>query len=55
MVYFVTGSTLVAQTAISIDLKSGLLSHTQAGHFHFHAFSGWGTSQRPKLNLKAVF
>ena len=21
--------------------------------FHFHAFSGWGTSQGPKLNLKA--
>ena len=22
---------------------------------HFHAFSGWGTSQGPKLNLKAFF
>ena len=21
-------------------------------HFHFHAFSGWGTSQGPKLFLK---
>ena len=24
-------------------------------HFHFHAFSGWGTSRGPKLNPKAVF
>ena len=24
-------------------------------HFHFYAFSGWGTSQGPKLNLKAFF
>ena len=24
-------------------------------HFHFHAFSGWGTSQGPKLFLKAFF
>ena len=24
-------------------------------HFHFHAFSGWDTSQSPKLNPKAVF
>ena len=22
-------------------------------HFRFHAFSGWGTSRGPKLNLKA--
>ena len=24
-------------------------------HFHFHAFSGWGTSRVLKLILKAVF
>ena len=24
-------------------------------HFHFHAFSGWGTSPGPKSNPKAVF
>ena len=24
-------------------------------HFHFHVFSGWGTFQGPKLNLKAFF
>ena len=24
-------------------------------HFHFHAFTGWGTSQCPKSFLKAVF
>ena len=24
-------------------------------HFHFHAFSGWGTSRGQKLILKAVF
>ena len=24
-------------------------------YFHFHAFSGWGTSGSPKLFLKAVF
>ena len=24
-------------------------------HFHFHAFSGWGTSHGPKFILKAFF
>ena len=24
-------------------------------HYHFHAFSGWGTSQSPKSVLKAAF
>ena len=48
--YIVTSvdKSYVASVEISIGTRLDL-------HFHFHTFSGWGTSRGPKSVLKTVF
>ena len=36
-------------------LSDSILDQPENMHFHLHAFSGWGTSKGPKLNMKAFF
>ena len=46
---------LYEKTAFKTDFGPREVSELENLHFHFHAFSGWGTSRSPKSVLKAVF
>ena len=41
------------KTLFRFDFGPRKVPQPENMHFHFHAFSGWGTSRGPKLNLKA--
>ena len=43
------------KNAFRFDFGSCKVPQPENMHFYFHAFSGWGTSLGPKLNLKAFF
>ena len=46
---------LYGKTAFKLDFGNCEVPQPENMHFHFHAFSDWGTSRGPKLILKAVF
>ena len=46
---------LCVKTAFRKNFGSREVPKLENLHFQFHAFSGWGTSQGPKLFWKAVF
>ena len=43
------------ETAFRFDFGPCKVPQPENMHFNSHAFSGWGTSRGPKLNLKAFF
>ena len=47
--------TLYEKNAFGFNFGPWEVPELENMHFHFHAFSGWGTSRDKKSGLKAVF